>query len=159
MPSMNWRSKTATKAKTISKTVVGALAPTTAERRRAKRGFVLVLSLLCLWWNPVAAPAADGYMAPLPSMDQRPSADDSSPACHRYGRCDRFRPREERLRDQRLDRLAPQAPETPRYEPMVRREVAPTAEAELQPRYKEAGTIKEEFNQSGSAKPPANPQP
>ncbi|HKY01264.1 MAG TPA: hypothetical protein VJM53_01800 [Burkholderiales bacterium] len=102
----------------------------------------------------MAAPAADGHILPPPSMDQRPpAADDSSHACHRYGRCDRFQPREDRLREQRLDRLAPQAPEPSRYEPMVRRDVEQTPEAELQPRYKDAGTIKEEFNQSGSAKP------
>ncbi|HKO89341.1 MAG TPA: hypothetical protein VJU83_12610 [Burkholderiales bacterium] len=106
----------------------------------------------------VAAHAADGYIADEAFRRSYPIVE-SQPSCYRYGRCEADNLRYERLRAQRLDRLAPQAPgEAPRVD-MLRRDVKPTAAEEILPAYKDAGGVREEFLNSGSTKKSAEPAP
>ena len=96
--------------------------------------------------------AADGYIADEAFRRAEPIVE-SQPSCYRYGRCEADNLRYERLRAQRLERLAPQAPDNAPRAGMPRREVKPTAIEEIHPAYKDSGGIREEFLNSGSAKP------
>jgi hypothetical protein len=77
-----------------------------------------------------------------------------SPSCYRYGRCDTDDPRDERLRQQRLERLAPRAPDNPPHREMIRRNVSPTPVEEVREPYRAAGEVREEFQRSGTALQP-----
>lgn len=71
--------------------------------------------------------------------------------CYRYGRCSTYDLQRLRDRAQRLDRLAPQAPQprVPYVEP-PRVDVPPTAVEEIRPEYRGAGQVRGEFENSGA---------
>jgi hypothetical protein len=73
------------------------------------------------------------------------------PSCYRYGRCESYDLRDERLRQQRLERLAPNAPEPQRQRGMSRRDVPATPAEEVHPAYRTSGEVREEFQRSGAA--------
>lgn len=80
-------------------------------------------------------------------VSKRSSVDIDQP-CFRSGRCDTVS--DERIRMQRRDRLAPQAPENPAPLATSRpgsTEITPIEH--LAPAYRQTGTIRDEYSQSG----------
>lgn len=91
--------------------------------------------------------AWDPYYSPVDRiLSQRSTVDPDQP-CYRSGRCDAVY--SDRLRFQRYDRLAPQAPEPSTEVPPPRREHDITPAEHLMPAYRDAGTVRDEFLQSG----------
>ena len=124
-----------------------------AVRRVKARASLSWFALVCCAFFGAVAPvqAADGYILDEAFRRSEPIAD-SQYSCYRYGRCEADNLRYERLRAQRLERLAPQAPAGAPLPAETRRDVRPTAAEEIQPAYQNAGGIREEFLNSGSRK-------
>jgi hypothetical protein len=109
-----------------------------------------------IWMGFAVFPVAPIVLVPIypypygiyPYPDLRFS--DDLPACYRFGRCSLRDLVLFRDRPHRLERLAPAAPDdVPRFEPAVRRPVAPTPEENILPEYRDAGVPRAEFSESG----------
>jgi hypothetical protein len=119
--------------------------PAAPPRRRQA-----VFCFLALFLPPLLGGAAQAHdFFPQYLGANRASVDPLHP-CLRAGRCDADS-YGDRVRLQRMDRLAPQAPQTPVYEgaqPRPLLELSPVDQ--LVPAYRETGTIRDEWGSSGS---------
>lgn len=88
-----------------------------------------------------------GYLYPDPMRFS-----DDLPSCYRFGRCSLRDLEVFRDRPNRIDRLAPAAPDGAarvQVEPPRRVEVEPTSVENIRPEYRGASVPREEFEQSG----------
>lgn len=141
------------KSKTAKKNSETAARPQPAARlvvveRRKSPALFYCLSLFLIPFLAGAAQAFDS--SPYFFNPNRASVDPAQP-CLRAGRCD-FESYNDRARFQRLDRMAPQASPGPQHEPSAPRVIEPTPAENLQPAYRQSGTVREEYAASGSAR-------
>ncbi len=106
-----------------------------------------VFVLACL----AACGAAFAYEGAMYRLGGKRATVDSDQPCYRSGRCD-SESYSDRIRIQRQDRIAPEAPEIPPYIPLQRGVPEPTAVDQLMPAYKDTGAIRDEFSGSGAAR-------
>ena len=118
----------------------------------SKRRFNDALRTVCaaaLFYGASAA-AMDSYYGQIHRIgSQRATVDPDNP-CYRSGRCDAVY--SDRTRLQRYDRLAPQAPEPIASPALPLRSGEITPVEHLMPPYRDAGSVREEFRQSGQAR-------
>lgn len=114
-------------------------------------GIAIVLALAAGF--PIAA-AADARLPPH-TRTSYPYGYYAYDPCYRYGRCTADEMSRLREHIQRADRVAPQAPEARVRAPApFRVDVEPTPESQIQPEYREASRLREEYR---GAPAPARP--
>ncbi len=75
-------------------------------------------------------------------------------SCFRYGRCTADEVQRLREHIQRADRVAPQVPEARARPPTLPRgDVTPTPEDQIQPAYRDASRLREEYGGASSSRP------
>ncbi len=93
-----------------------------------------------------AAQAEQQYVYPSDAVFTRAGSFYYYDGCYRHGRCSVDDLRRLRDRLQRLERVTPQAPEAEPAQPMLPRgDVPPTPEEQIQPAYRHASQLREEY--------------
>ena len=116
-----------------------------------------------IMYGPVFAPVpyAPVVVVPYPlygyggaGLLYPPPRSDGLPSCYRAGRCTLADLYALGGRPDRLDRLAPTAPDPSSAARAFElpANVQPTPESEIQPQYRGAGVLRDEFRESGSAR-------